>query len=71
MGHGSDVSGIETTATFDQSKDEFVICTPTITSTKWWPGDMGRFANHALVFARLIIIDEGEKNDYGVLPFIV
>jgi alkylation response protein AidB-like acyl-CoA dehydrogenase len=71
MGHGSDVSGLETTATFDQKTDEFVINTPTIGATKWWPGDMGRFANFALVFAKLIIEDDGTKNDYGVLPFIV
>lgn len=32
---------------------------------------MGRYANHALVFARLIIEDDGVKNDYGVCPFIV
>ena len=71
MGHGSDVSSLETTATFDAATDEFVLHTPNLTATKWWPGDMGRFANHALVFARLIIEDEGTKNDYGVMPFIV
>jgi acyl-CoA oxidase len=54
------VAGLETTATFDKATDEFVINTPTITSTKWWPGDMGRFANYALVMARLIIEYEGE-----------
>ena len=32
---------------------------------------MGRISNHALVFARLIIEDEGEKNDYGICPFVV
>ena len=33
---------------------------------------MGRNANHAIVFARLIVTDEtGEKNDYGIAPFIV
>ena len=33
---------------------------------------MGRNANHAIVFARLIVPDEtGENNDYGVAPFIV
>ena len=58
IGHGSDVSGLETTATFDKKTDEFVIHTPSITATKWWPGEMGRLANHALVFARLIIPDE-------------
>ena len=43
--------GLETTATFDKDSDEFIIHTPSITATKWWPGDMGRFANHAVVFA--------------------
>jgi acyl-CoA oxidase len=72
LGHGSNVSGLETTAIYDKKTDEFVLCTPTITSTKWWPGDMGRYANHALVFAQLIILDEdGERNNYGVNPFIV
>ena len=72
LGHGSNVQGLETTATFDVETDEFVIHTPTITATKWWPGEMGRIANHALVMARLRIPDEdGEANDYGVAPFIV
>ena len=33
---------------------------------------MGRFANFALVFARLLVPDtEGNVNDYGLAPFIV
>lgn len=72
LGHGSNVQGLETTATFDVKTDEFVVHTPTITATKWWPGEMGRIATHALVMARLKIPDEdGEANDYGVAPFIV
>ena len=67
IGHGSDIQGLETTATFDKEKDEFVLNTPTHTATKWWPGDMGRFANFAVLFARCII----EDNDYGILPFMV
>ena len=67
LGHGSDVSRLETTATFDPESDEFVIHTPTNTATKWWPGEMGRYATHASVFARLII----HGNFYGVCPFIV
>lgn len=66
------MAGLETTAVFDKDTDEFIINTPTITATKWWPGDMGFFANHALVMARLLIKDEsGSINDYGVAPFIV
>lgn len=72
LGHGSDVSGLETIAVYDKKTDEFILSTPTISSTKWWPGDMGRYATHALVFAQLIIEDDdGEKNNYGVNPFIV
>ena len=67
LGHGSDIAGLETTATFDKEKDEFVIHTPTISATKWWPGDMGRMANHAVVFAQLVI----DGNQFGVSPFIV
>ena len=67
IGHGSDVAGLETTATYDIESDEFIIHTPSITATKWWPGDMGRNANHAVVFAQLII----DGNKYGVCPFIV
>lgn len=67
LGHGSNVAGLETTATLDLKTDEFIIHSPTVTSTKYWPGGLGRWANHALVFARCIV----EDNDYGVASFIV
>jgi acyl-CoA oxidase len=62
LGHGSNVAGLETTATLDAKTDEFVIHSPTVTSTKYWPGGLGLWGNHAVVFARLIV----ESNDYGV-----
>jgi len=34
LGHGSNVQGLETTATFDPETDEFVINSPTLTSSK-------------------------------------
>lgn len=58
---------METTATFDKEKQEFVINSPTITSIKFWPGDMGRFSNHAIVFAKLIV----EGKAMGVHAFMV
>jgi len=67
LGHGSDVSGLETTATFDKATDEFIIHTPSITAAKWWPGDLGHNSSHAVVFAKCII--DGQK--YGVLPFLL
>jgi acyl-CoA oxidase len=51
LGHGSNVQALETTAIYDHTKKEFVINSPTPTSTKWWPGDMSRFSNHAIVYA--------------------
>lgn len=67
LGHGSDVSNLETTAIFDQKSDEIIINTPSIKAAKFWPGDLGNFSTHAIVFAKLII----DGNSYGVLPFIV
>ena len=34
LGHGSNVQGLETTATFDPKTDEFIIHSPTLTSSK-------------------------------------
>lgn len=64
---------METTATFDEASDQFIIHTPTLTATKWWIGRLdvivggaAHSATHAAVFARLIV---GGK-DYGVKPFV-
>ena len=56
------MAALETTATLDKNTDEIIINTPSITAYKYWPGDLGRFSSHAIVFARLII----DENDYGV-----
>ncbi|XP_028787730.1 peroxisomal acyl-coenzyme A oxidase 1 [Neltuma alba] len=67
LGHGSNVQGLETTATFDPQTDEFVINSPTLTSSKWWPGGLGKVSTHAVVYARLIT----DGQDQGVHGFIV
>ncbi|KAL2233012.1 peroxisomal acyl-coenzyme A oxidase 1 [Sesamum indicum] len=67
LGHGSNVQGLETTATFDPRTDEFVIHSPTLTSSKWWPGGLGKVSTHAVVYARLIT----DGKDHGVHGFIV
>ncbi|XP_023571481.1 peroxisomal acyl-coenzyme A oxidase 2 isoform X2 [Octodon degus] len=53
MGHGTYLQGLETEATYDAATQEFVIHSPTMTATKWWPGDLGQAATHALVMAQL------------------
>lgn len=67
LGHGSDVAKLETTATLDKATDEFVIDSPTLTSAKYWPGDMGRFSTHAIVMAQAIV----DKKSMGVHSFVV
>ncbi|KAJ8748125.1 hypothetical protein K2173_014554 [Erythroxylum novogranatense] len=62
LGHGSNVQGLETTATFDHETDEFVIHSPTLTSSKWWPGGLGKISTHAVVYARLVI----DGKEHGV-----
>jgi len=72
MGHGSNVRGLETLATFDKETDEFIMHSPTLTSTKWWPGGLGKTANHALVHAKLLLPTAGGKfEDKGVHAFLV
>ncbi|KAL2489681.1 Peroxisomal acyl-coenzyme A oxidase 1 [Forsythia ovata] len=67
LGHGSNVQGLETTATFDPKTDEFIIHSPTLTSSKWWPGGLGKVSTHGVVYARLIT----DGKDHGVHGFIV
>ncbi|KAI1612554.1 acyl-CoA dehydrogenase/oxidase C-terminal [Exophiala viscosa] len=55
LGHGSNVRGIETTSTFDPATDEFIINSPTTSSTKYWIGATGVWATHSIVVARLIV----------------
>ncbi|GAV77995.1 ACOX domain-containing protein/Acyl-CoA_dh_M domain-containing protein [Cephalotus follicularis] len=67
LGHGSNVQGLETTATFDPQTDEFIIHSPTLTSSKWWPGGLGKVATHGVIYARLLT----NGQEHGVHGFIV
>ena len=67
LGHGTFLRGLETTATLDIETDEFVINSPTISSSKFWPGGIGYSATHAILMARLII----KGHDHGPHAFIV
>ena len=67
LGHGSDVQNLETTATYDRATESFIMNSPTPSSAKWWVGDLGVFANHAMVNAQLII--NGKR--YGPNMFLV
>ncbi|CAO3599143.1 unnamed protein product [Absidia cylindrospora] len=55
LGHSSALRGLETTATYDIDADEFVIDSPTVTSSKFWIGMAGQSATHTVVIAQTII----------------
>lgn len=67
LGHGSNVAGLETTATYDKKSDEFIIHTPHVGATKWWIGGAAHTATHTVCFARLIV----DGKDHGVKSFVV
>lgn len=67
LGHGTFLRGLETTATLDMQTDEWVVDSPTVTSTKFWPGGIGYSATHAIVMAKAVI----KGQDYGTHPFIM
>ncbi|EKM52427.1 uncharacterized protein PHACADRAFT_260805 [Phanerochaete carnosa HHB-10118-sp] len=57
LAHGTNVGGLETTATYVPESKEFVINSPTFTSRKWWIGAAGKLATHGVVSALLILPD--------------
>ncbi|KAF2480001.1 hypothetical protein BDY17DRAFT_285384 [Neohortaea acidophila] len=67
LGHGSNVRGLETTATWNSDDKTFTLHSPHLTASKWWIGSLGRTANHAVVMAQLVIDGKG----YGPHPFVV
>jgi acyl-CoA oxidase len=66
-GHGSNVQALGTTATYDAATDEFVISTPDDTSRKDYIGNAAQHAQAAVVFAQLLVEDQG----HGVHAFVV
>ncbi|GLD92123.1 hypothetical protein PINS_up000656 [Pythium insidiosum] len=62
LGHGSNVQGIETTATYDKQTQEFVIHSPTLTSRKWWPGGLGKTGEFQVL--------DYQNQQFVLFPFI-
>ncbi|KAJ1565491.1 hypothetical protein HK096_002472 [Nowakowskiella sp. JEL0078] len=67
LGHGSNIQGLETTASYNEKTEEFEINSPTLTAAKWWAGGLGRTATHAIVVARLIL----KNRDLGTHNFVI
>ncbi|GJN93681.1 hypothetical protein Rhopal_006738-T1 [Rhodotorula paludigena] len=84
LGHGSNVQGLETTATYQPESKTFLIQSPGLSSMKWWSGGLGRTADHSIIMAQLytpLVVDfflcisqdgkDGKLVKRGPFPFIV
>ncbi|CAI9571059.1 unnamed protein product [Staurois parvus] len=69
MGHGTHLRGLETTATYDPSTQEFILKSPTVSSIKWWPGGLGKTSNHAVVLAQLYTQGDCKGLHAFIIPF--
>ena len=67
LGHGSNVKGILTTATFDKTTQEFILNTPCQEAMKFWIGGASKTSNTAAIFAQLYI----DGKCYGPHAFVV
>ena len=54
LGHGSNVRGLQTTATYDAGTEEWILDTPTLAAMKWWPSNLV-MATHCVLYAQMII----------------
>ncbi|XP_036618663.1 peroxisomal acyl-coenzyme A oxidase 3 isoform X2 [Trichosurus vulpecula] len=53
LSHGSNTKAIRTTAQYDPTTQEFIINSPDFEASKFWIGNMGKNATHAVVYAQL------------------
>ncbi|XP_059532424.1 peroxisomal acyl-coenzyme A oxidase 3 isoform X1 [Myotis daubentonii] len=68
LSHGSNTKAMRTTAHYDPATEEFIIHSPDFEAAKFWVGNMGKTATHAVVFAQLYV-PGGQC--HGLHPFLV
>ncbi|MGB5951505.1 MAG: acyl-CoA dehydrogenase family protein, partial [Ornithinimicrobium sp.] len=68
IGHGSDVSSLETTLTYDRESDEIVVHSPTASSMKAYIGGAAVDARMAVVYGQLIVGGESHGVHATMVP---
>ncbi|KAF9234864.1 peroxisomal oxidase [Melanogaster broomeanus] len=69
LGHGTNVARLETSATYLPDTQEFEIHSPSLTSTKWWIGALGKTATHGIVQAKLTLPGGKDMGPQGLTSF--
>ncbi|XP_069600864.1 peroxisomal acyl-coenzyme A oxidase 3 isoform X1 [Ranitomeya imitator] len=68
LSHGSNTKAVRTTATYDASTKDFILNSPDFEAAKFWVGNMGKNATHAVVYAQLYTTD---GRCHGLHSFVV
>ncbi|KAM6221805.1 peroxisomal acyl-coenzyme A oxidase 3 [Rhynchocyon petersi] len=68
LSHGSNAKAIRTTAHYDPHSQEFILHSPDFQASKFWVGNMGKTATHAIVYAQLYTPGGG---CHGLHAFVV
>lgn len=55
LGHGSNVRGIKTIATYDRETKEIILHTPSPDAMKFWIGGAAKTSNTSVIFAQLYV----------------
>ncbi|KAF9360291.1 acyl-Coenzyme A oxidase [Mortierella sp. NVP85] len=68
LGHSSHLRGLKTMSTYDPATDEWIVHSPTLTSTKWFIGSCGEIATHTVALCQTIVNGQNHGINWFIVP---